>query len=146
MGKKNKAFRVWFQERTDIARENYKKEKKEANKIVAEEREKWMVKWTKMMEEDSRGNKKVLYGMVKNKRRGLREDVLMADKNGNEVQNKEALKTVWREYFEELLNPLGHGEDENESEEGEDNTGMEKDLTWREVEVAIAPKVLGLQA
>ena len=137
VGRKNKAFRVWFQERTDLAREDYKIKKKEANKIVAEERKKWMVKWTEMMEEDSRGNKKVLYGMVKSKRRGLREDVVMMDKNGNEVHNKETLKTVWKEYFEDLLNPNGHREEDNVLEDGEDNTGMEKDLTWRELEMAI---------
>lgn len=44
--------------------------KKVATKTVAEEK-KWKEEWTKMMERDSKGSKKVLYGMVKAKKKSM---------------------------------------------------------------------------
>lgn len=48
--------------------------------MVTEESRKWMEKWTQMMEEGSKDNRKVLYGMVRNKR-----------KNGNVVEKRRKL-------------------------------------------------------
>ena len=62
--------------------------KKEAKRVVAEEKRKWMEEWTKMMERDSEGSKKVLYTMVKTKKRGTPENVRMIDKEGKELEDR----------------------------------------------------------
>lgn len=45
------------------------------------------------------------------------------------------LSRLWKEYFENLQNANGH--DGSTVEDGKCSTGMEKDLTWREMKVAI---------
>ena len=135
VGRKNKAFREWFQQRTTETREDYYAKKKEAKRIVAEERRKWMEKWTEMMEEDSKGNKRVLYGMVKGRRKGITENPIMQDENGKEVYDLDKLKTMWKTYFEDLLNPDWTVEEEMAEEK--ENEESEEDLTWAEVEAAV---------
>lgn len=135
IAKKNKAFRTWFQQRTEETRKEYTEKKKVAKRVVAEEKRKWMEEWTKMMERDSEGNKKILYGMVRAKKRGTMENVRMINKEGREVEDPQELKEMWREYFEELLNPNVNGEEENEELGGIEE--REKDLTWTEVEEAL---------
>ena len=73
--------------------------------------------------------------MVKAKKRGIRENVRMINKEGREVENSQELKEMWKEYFEELLNPNGDDDEENEEHVGIEES--EKDLTWAEVEEAL---------
>lgn len=54
---KNKMFRLHFQQQTDQSKEIYKVAKKEADRVVAGEKEKWMQKWSEKLQEDIDGNK-----------------------------------------------------------------------------------------
>lgn len=134
---KNKAFRRWFQERSVRTKEEYRKLRRKASKIVSEEKRKWLEEWTNVLEEDARGNKKVLYSTVKGKRRVKTEGVRMVDEGGKEVEEGDALRELWRQYFEKLLNPRGTGGEEEVGEEEEESEEREKELSWREVEEAV---------
>lgn len=66
---KNNSFRNYFNNSTNENKIIYQEAKREANKIVERERKKWMDEWTNILQDDYRCNKKLLYGMMKNKRR-----------------------------------------------------------------------------
>lgn len=65
---KNNSFRNYFNNSTNENKIIYQEAKREANKIVERERKKWMDEWTNILQDDYRSNKKLLYGMMKNKR------------------------------------------------------------------------------
>ena len=89
------------------------------------------------MGDDSKGSKRVLYGMFKIRKKDLAENTIMVDNDGNEVHGRETLTKLWKEYFEDLLNPNGL-EDDILGEETQESVEMEKDLTWAEMEIAWA--------
>uniref|UniRef100_A0A8D8RWT4 Craniofacial development protein 2 n=1 Tax=Cacopsylla melanoneura TaxID=428564 RepID=A0A8D8RWT4_9HEMI len=137
--KKNQSFRNYFKHRTPQNRELYINAKKEANLIVKQEREKWLRNWEKTMLEDVDGNKKLLYGMVKNKRRDKNNNNgPMIDETNNLITEERKIKKLWKEYFDELLNVnVQDGNNNNEGIHTCVNDDEDDDLMWSDVEFAM---------
>ncbi|KAI5734098.1 hypothetical protein M8J77_002409 [Diaphorina citri] len=133
---KNKMFRQYFRNRTNENKLIYQRAKKEAEKIVEAERKKWMNEWSNTLSEDFDGNKKIMYGMIKNKRRTKEYTRYVVDNNGSLQTEDENIKEVWREYFERLLNidsedqPISNNSTETVEEE-------EFEITWNDIEYAL---------
>lgn len=70
---KNGAFRDWFKECTEVKRKAYEEAKRKAARVVKEEKRNWMEKWTRQLEEDVRGNRSILYKLIRGRRRGQSE-------------------------------------------------------------------------
>jgi exonuclease III len=136
--KKNKALRKLFKERTPETEREYKDRKKDAKLIVGAEKRKWAEKWTKMLEEDVAGSKKVLYGLVRNKRKDKGENVRLMDDTGKIVDDGKTVLNLWKCHFEELLNPDKGQVEEEDIQAGQCEEARDvEDLRWGEVEEAL---------
>ena len=67
--KKNNAFKEWYRVKSQETRDEYNKCKRNARAVVKEERRKWFLGWTEEMREDVYGNKKMLYGLMRERRK-----------------------------------------------------------------------------
>ncbi|KAI5698569.1 hypothetical protein M8J75_008712 [Diaphorina citri] len=74
------------------------------------------------MEYDVDNNKKVLFGMVKNKRRDREQCKNLTNENGNLLTDSEYIKKEWSEYFMKLLNVTYDVEEEDNNLERERKT------------------------
>ncbi|KAI5727846.1 hypothetical protein M8J77_007629 [Diaphorina citri] len=89
------------------------------------------------MEYDVDNNKKVLFGMVKNKRRDREQCKNLTNENGNLLTDSEYIKKEWSEYFMKLLNVTYDVEEEDNNLETEEDTESEEereDLTWSDID------------
>lgn len=136
--KKNRAYRRHFNERTDETQRLYREAKKEAQKVINREKKRWYEEWEKTLQEDVDGNKKLLYGMMRNKRRDKEEQKYLIDSGGNLVTEEQQIKEMWKTYFDQLLNVRPDPELNNETFEKEnpDRQTEEQDLTWNDIETA----------
>uniref|UniRef100_A0A8D8LKZ5 Craniofacial development protein 2 n=2 Tax=Cacopsylla melanoneura TaxID=428564 RepID=A0A8D8LKZ5_9HEMI len=135
---KNNMFRIYFKNRTLENRDKYKRSKQNAKTVVIEERNVWLEKWSNTLQNDVDGNKKVLYGMVKNKRRDREECKYLTNDDGNLVSDNDEIKNIWKEYFNELLNVV-HDNEENENEDiqGTNSIEIQEDtyeLMWNDID------------
>lgn len=134
---KNKAWREYMKNRTDEKKESYKNAKREAQRMVKEEKAEDWKKFAGKLEKDADGNKKMLYGIVKSKRKERGGQRYLTDDSERLITNAEEIKETWKQYFDQLLNVGADVEDRevelDERAEEEDENGP----TWLEVEVAL---------
>ena len=142
--KKNNAFKEWYRVKSQETRDEYNKCKRKARAVVKEERRKWFLGWTEEMREDVHGNKKMLYGLMRERRKKKDECQNLVKENGEVVTDDERKKQMWKTYFETLLNPginqqpiRAPGQIQRELEEPRDEDEEEDYITWREVEMAM---------
>ncbi|KAL1446149.1 hypothetical protein WDU94_012366 [Cyamophila willieti] len=134
---KNKAFRIYFKNRTPENKEQYQRSKRNAKTIVREERQAWLEEWSNTLQTDIDGNRKVLYGMVKNKRRDREQCKYITNEDGSLITDNEDIKREWKEYFKNLLNVEYDGIDDNNLEREEENNEIEEeteDLTCNDID------------
>ena len=115
--------------------QEYRKKKLQTKKVVKEEKEKSWEIFTHKLEEDSKGNQKMLYGLLKSKRSN-REDNIRAIETKDEeiIRGMEGIREELKNYFEILLN--GENEQENGIEDIE-AVGEQCPISWAETENAL---------
>ncbi|KAL1447116.1 hypothetical protein WDU94_005460 [Cyamophila willieti] len=136
--KKNSAFREHFKKRTDETKRTYRDAKKEAARVIEREKKKWYEKWEKTLQEDVDGNKKLLYGMMRDKRRDKEEQKYLVDCDGNLITEEEKIKVMWKEYFQELLNveSVTNGNNQQYVCDIHERDREQPELTWNDVDTA----------
>ncbi|KAI5754231.1 hypothetical protein M8J77_006965 [Diaphorina citri] len=132
---KNNMFRNYFKRRTPENKEKYKEAKINAQRVISEERTKWLDEWSDNLEKDIDGNKKMLYGMIKNKRRDKGRCKYVTDDYGDLLTEPEEIKNCWKIYFKNLLN-VAHEECEetNQRELNVETLTEETDITWNDID------------
>lgn len=140
--RKNKCFREWMQNRTEEKRQRYV----EARNISDNTRKRLKKEsWTKIgvdLENDMKGTRKLIYGLAKKYRTKVNNECpTVLSKNGERLVEEEEIDERWEEYFRELLNVQGGGEEEGERELDEIEQENDENLITRE-EVRAALSVL----
>lgn len=101
LSRKNKAFKNWIKEKTKEAKKEYDRLLKKAKNVVQEEKKKWMDECTRMIEYYVKGNKKVLYAIIKGRKEvGENEKVdLVRNQDKKDLSNREELQGRMGEVF-----------------------------------------------
>ncbi|KAI5715485.1 hypothetical protein M8J77_016861 [Diaphorina citri] len=132
-------FRRYFKNRTPQNKELYKQAKINSQKVVSEEKAKWLTEWSKTLKKDVDGSKKILYGMMKNKRRDKEINKFLCDDYGDLLTEPEEIKNSWKSYFRNLLNvELDDDEDEETTTlrpTVQSNDDMDT-ITWNDIDYA----------
>lgn len=92
--------------------QEYRQKKLQAKRVVKEEKEKSWEMFTQKLEEDSKGNQKLLYGLLKSKRSDKEDIKAIETEDGNIIRDMEGIREEMKNYFKILLN----GENEQESD------------------------------
>ncbi|XP_049794626.1 uncharacterized protein LOC126204282 [Schistocerca nitens] len=92
---------------------DYRQKKLQAKRIVKEEKEKSWETFTQKLEQDSKGNQKLVYGLLKSKRSD-REDIKAIETEYGDIRDMESIREQMKNYFEILLN--GEGGQESDTE------------------------------
>lgn len=137
---KNKRYREWMKDRTELKRNIYCRARNHAENI---KRISKMMSWDKIgrdLREDMRGTKKLTYSTAKAMRKSKEpEGRVILDKAGEPLTEEEEIADRWREYFEELLNVEEDEIDVLDEEQEERNEGLEEemeDITLEEIREA----------
>ena len=112
----------------------YRQKKLQAKRIVEEEKEKSWDIFTQKLEQDSKGNQKLLYGLLKSKRSD-REDIKAIETEDRDIiRDMEGIREEMKNSFENLLN--GEGVQENETEVIEVEEEQDP-ISWLETEISL---------
>ena len=114
--------------------QKFRDKKLAVKRIVVEEKTKCWNKFTEKLEEDSRGNMKLLYRVVKSKRKPMDNIKALEDCNGNMVRNESDIREVLKEHFDVLLN--GTEKEQTDVEKYVEYT-EQPPITWTETEEAL---------
>lgn len=133
--------------------QEYRDKKLLVKRIVKEEKVKSWEIFTQKLEEDCKGNQKMLYGILKS-RRSDREDIKTIEaEDGTIHRNVEGIREEMKKYFDRLLNGEVEESAVNELNEIEEKEEEESPITWAETENALklmktgkSPGIDGLSA
>ena len=132
---KSTARKLWEENNTDHTRNEYRRAKKRAKKMVAMARKQACQEWYEKLETPE--GEKIIYRVAaarRKERNDLRELAVIKDESGNIIIDEENVKRRWKDYFSQLLNT------ENEYNELEDAPPVEgpiENVSMDEVENAI---------
>lgn len=127
--KKKKEWKKYLTHKTPQQYEKYKKQRIKVKEIVAAAKEKSWIDFGNKMEEDSTGNQKLFYKVLKTLRTNKQptQEIYIKNKNQEILTNKKDIMERWREYFKELLGHQKQNKEENTNEtEIENQRGEEK--------------------
>ena len=134
--KKKKAFKRWQTEGGTEAKEEYKKLKREAKRVVAKAKSEAQKDWYEKL--GTKEGEKIIYKVAKqrkNERKDIGELSVIKDQAGNLLIEEEKVKERWGEYFDNLLNVENTREQLEELAEVE---GPIRPVTRKEVKEAIS--------
>jgi Reverse transcriptase (RNA-dependent DNA polymerase)/Endonuclease-reverse transcriptase len=120
--------------RTDELEIEYRKIKNEVKKCVDKEKIRTMIEWAEKLETDFEGNKKMIYGIIENKKRDNEIQRYMRYK-GEVTNDKEKIIEMWEEYFQKLLN--GEKRESQMEVEQEVKSSDENMISMTEMEQAV---------
>lgn len=135
MKEKKRRWQQWHTDGKEESRRKYQESKRNCKRVILEEKRKSWEKFTKVIEEDVYGSKRIVYGLIKSKRKERVNTKLVKDERGELLTQPEGIRNRWKEYFDKLLNVR---KDPTESEkEKEHGTERDNDITMLEVENAL---------
>lgn len=132
-GEKKTARLRWLETSAEIDLNNYKRKRKEADKLYKLKKNKWLDDRMKEIEESSsKHDMKAFYNQIKNKRKTHTIKIRGMKNNDGELKSEpQEIKKIWRKHFEGLLNV--HIEEEIDQTEIED-VDNEDDMTEPDME------------
>jgi endonuclease/exonuclease/phosphatase family metal-dependent hydrolase/ribosomal protein S28E/S33 len=107
--KKNEAYIQYTERTTRAKKEAYKELRRFANKTNRRKKRKYLNDELREMDENfKQNNTRAAYAVVKQLKAGFQPTTsLCKDTNGNIISDAEEIKSRWKQYFQELLNPSG---------------------------------------
>lgn len=132
---KSKPEQVRDEEKIRDLEQVYRDKKLRVKRVVEEEKIKCWENFTQKLEEDSRGNMKLLFRVIKNKRNSVETIKAIEDPNGNLARKEEDIREVLRNHFDHLLNRTE--EDQRAKEPAVETYTEEPPITWAETEAAL---------
>jgi Reverse transcriptase (RNA-dependent DNA polymerase) len=139
---KNQALRLWMKHRTVESRKEYVEKRSVVNTQRRVAKEECWVKLGKDLEEDVKGNKKLLYNLAKSYRKGDdNSGITVKDEVGNRLSGQMEIEQRWKQYFESLPNVQDNITASTEAEEVIANIMLdvtdENDISIEEVKKAV---------
>ena len=114
--------------------------------MVAEEKKKSWEKFTREMEEDVNGGKRMWYGIIRSRRKERTNTKIVKGLSEELITQPEKIRQRWKEYFDKLLNVKKSVEKKIDVRRGNQKLEEEKDITMLEVELAIKRMKMGKAA
>ncbi len=133
--KKQEAWKAKELDRSEQNIREYRRQKSNVMKVVKTEKIRTMMEMADKLEEDFGGNKKMIYGMIKEKRVDKEKQRFMKYKDGV-TNDPETVKDMWKSYFKNLLNVSQQTSVEDNNSERADEK-EECPITKEEVNQAI---------
>uniref|UniRef100_A0A1W7R9N5 Endonuclease-reverse transcriptase HmRTE-e01 n=1 Tax=Hadrurus spadix TaxID=141984 RepID=A0A1W7R9N5_9SCOR len=141
---KKEMWRIWDKNREEESRRKYEDAKRKCKRVVNEEKKKCLEELAGILEEDVSRGKRILYGMVKEKKRGSEgEPSMIKNETGNVLVEETDIRSRWKEYFEKLLNTRRNTQNSDREEYQEVEEVAEEEITMTEIEVASKKMRLG---
>ena len=120
---KKRTFRVWLGNRSSESRQAYQSARKAAKEAVASAKAKSWENFGHHLEDNYRNAVKVFWQTIRRLRSGRVNSVKsIKDRSGEILTSEESILQRWREYFDELLNPVRHSNNRPELHHGADNS------------------------
>ena len=140
--KKNSAWREWYKDRIDEKKEKWKRLDKASKQMIRFAKKDSWNKFLKEIMENWKGDKKLIYKIIKNQRNQAQETSKILTKDGSLVWKKDEILNVWKDYFQNLL--LGEemvvsnqNKETLEEEMSLDRNIKEDDFTMLNLEIAL---------
>ena len=131
---KKKAYKIWQRTKTGIDKINYQIARGEARRSVARAKKQAWIDWSSNLNTPEGRNKMFrIAAQMKKDKTDIQGTNCIRDRDGGIEIREEAVREVWRKYFEDLLNV----ENENEVEEELQVEGPIDEISYEEVKDAL---------
>lgn len=138
---KKEKWRIYLGNRTDQNYDSYKLQRVKVREMVKTAKQKSWEEFGEKMEEDSKGNQKLFYTVLKRIRKGeQKRSRCIRSKQGEILVEDEDIMSRWKEHFEEILDAVKQTqENDTDIEERivDENRGHRKEIEQEEVEEAV---------
>lgn len=135
---KKQRWQSYLRNRNDKNYDNYREQRIRVRELVKKAKQQSWEEFGRKMEQDSYGNQKLFYKVLKNLRKGKQSrSKYIKAKDGRILCGDDEILSRWKEHFENILNKNQpqHGVDLQEREEGVENSGEsgDREITVEEV-------------
>lgn len=138
---KKQRWKEYLQNKTSDSYEKYRIQRKKAKDMINTAKREGWEEFGRRMEEDSKGNQKLFFRVLKTLRKGRPSNTMQVkSKKGIMLREEAEIMERWREYFSELLNEGNEEGVENGEEihfELEEESAENEDIKVEEVREAI---------
>ena len=142
---KKKKWKKYLNNRTADNYEEYKKQRRIVKDVVAAEKRKSWEEFGKKIEEQSNGNQKLFYKVLKSIRKGKdKQTTTLKNADGEILTDEKAIMKRWKEYFQDLLEGTEHIDEHKRTREVSENIqDNEEEITMLDMEEAISKLKMG---